>query len=89
MEEEARQELDAQRRFEQLVAYTIATGAGDRATALRWIANAEGFTAHEAAYGGEAWCYHFGLWYGLKDQFEEVCRAITERDGNPYFGDAA
>ena len=81
----AREDLDAQRRFEKLVNETIEMGAGDRATALRWIADAEGFDAYDAAYGGEAWCYHFRLWFGLKDQFEEVCQEIAARDGNPYF----
>jgi len=84
MLEESRQELDAQRRFELLVAETIDAGAGDRTTAIRWILDAEGFDAHDAAYGGSSVCYHFGLWYGLKDQFEEACAAIIARDGHPY-----
>jgi hypothetical protein len=84
MADDARTALDAQRRFEQLVAATISAGAHDRETAIRWILDAEGINASDAAYGGGAVCYHFGLCFQFADQFEAACRAIVERDGNPY-----
>ena len=40
--QEAAAELNCQREFESQIAVTIAAGAGDRATALRWMADAEG-----------------------------------------------
>ena len=42
IENERRGQIVAQRRFEELVTETIAVGAGDRDTAIRWILEAEG-----------------------------------------------
>ena len=46
-------------RFEQRVKDTIATGAGDRDTAIRWIDQAEGADGDR-----EYLCYLLGLRYG-------------------------
>lgn len=61
-EEFARQQLVQQQaivRFEKLVTETIALGAGDRATALRWIHEGALTDGHD-----EFLCYHMGLPYG-------------------------
>jgi len=56
--ERAEQEAAAVR-FEKRVAETIALGAGDRATALRWIHDAEGTNGDP-----EYLCYVVGVPYG-------------------------
>lgn len=53
-----RAEAEAATRFETRVAETIATGAGDRETALRWIHQAEGTDGDD-----EFLCYNLGLLY--------------------------
>lgn len=60
-EEERQQELLCIEKFEELVAKTIATGAQNRETALRWIMDAC------PAARGDDWdflCYEHGLPYG-------------------------
>lgn len=54
-------EAAAAARFESLVADAIALGAGDRATALRWILEGEGLSADADWYGMEYAAVHFGL----------------------------
>lgn len=51
-------EAHAAMRFEARVASLIASGAGDRATAIRWIADAEG-----AGQDAEYLCFLLGLEY--------------------------
>ena len=86
IENERRGQIAAQRRFEELVTETIAVGVEvDRDTAIRWILEAEGIDGYDAADGGEYVCYHFGMCYGLKEQFQPYCDEILARDGNPYF----
>lgn len=61
LEEERQQELHCIEKFEELVAKTIATGAQNRETALRWIMDAC------PAARGDDWdflCYEHGLPYG-------------------------
>lgn len=63
IEQEERQRLEAEaeaaRKFEQHVTNTICMGAGDRATALRWIMDAS-----DAGGDWEYFCYLNGLRYG-------------------------
>lgn len=49
-------------RFEERVAKTIAAGAKDRATALRWIYQAD--CGDYAGYDWDYLCFHNGLRYG-------------------------
>ena len=63
IEEEDLARHEAAVRFEQLVDQTIANGAADRATALRWIFEAEDITETVDMYGGSYASYHFGLNY--------------------------
>ncbi len=58
-EEESRLEAEATARFEKSVESLIASGAGDRATAIRWM-----HEANDTNYDGEYLCYQLGLPYG-------------------------
>jgi hypothetical protein len=82
--ESAKQELDAQRQFELRVTQVQQMGAEDRDTAIRWILDAEGIEAYDAAYGGTSLCYYFGMNYMFTDMFEMFCQEMFARDGNPY-----
>ncbi len=61
MAEEAEIEAANAKTFEARVAEVIATGAGDRATALRWIFEADDMAEDVAIYGGTYASYHLGL----------------------------
>lgn len=63
MDREAAEQADASARFEKLIQDTIALGAGDKANALRWIIEGEGFTDTDLCYGADYVAYHFGLAY--------------------------
>ena len=58
--ENEQRKLDVEH-FEQIVARTIQSGAGDRATALRWLMEAE--DEDDQAYGWEWFRYHYNLGY--------------------------
>lgn len=55
--------------FEQLIAATIQAGAGDAATATRWVVDAEDLTEHDLQYGADYLCYHFHLPYSEAHRF--------------------
>jgi hypothetical protein len=59
IEEERAAQDEAAKRFEARITQTIATGAGDRETAIRWIDQAEGADGDR-----EYLCYLCGLRYG-------------------------
>lgn len=67
---EERQHAAAIVAFEVRVADLIAAGAGDRATAIRWIADAEGETESVSFYGLESLCFALGLPLSYLDQKE-------------------
>lgn len=46
---------------------TLALGAGDVITALKWIMEAEEFDEFDLQYGADYFCYHFGLAYSDKE----------------------
>jgi hypothetical protein len=46
---------------------TLALGAGDVITALKWIMEAEQFGDYDLQYGAYYFCYHFGLAYSNKN----------------------
>ena len=46
---------------------TLALGAGDVITALKWIMEAEQFDDYDLQYGADYFCYHFGLAYSDKN----------------------
>ena len=67
MELEARMEKEAIQRYEESLAEYMSMGAGDRATAIRWLLQAEGLdNEHDAGYI----CYNLGLPYSMEKEFE-------------------
>ncbi|QIV65842.1 hypothetical protein Cp1R7AA1_021 [Mesorhizobium phage Cp1R7A-A1] len=58
IEDDARAHAEAAKRFESSVAELIASGAGDRATAIRWLAQ-----AHDAEHDPGYLEYQLGLPY--------------------------
>ena len=67
MELEARMEKEAVERFEASIEEYMQMGAGDRATAIRWLLQAEGLDKeHDAGYI----CYSLGLPYSMDKEFE-------------------
>lgn len=70
MEKEA--EERAIEEFEHRVAETIRYGAGDRATAIRWIVDSLNLSECDKWYGSEYICYTLGLPYSMKNVFDEV-----------------
>ena len=66
MERDRTNKLGNHRRFEELVTSTIEAGALDRATAIRWLLDAEGVDNNDPGYA----CHCFGLSYSLKYIFQ-------------------
>lgn len=60
---ERKEQALANTRFEELVQATLGLGAGDQATAIRWIIEGEGFDTVDLQYGADYIAYHFGLAY--------------------------
>lgn len=60
-EEERAREAAAEARFEKTVASLIESGAGDRATAVRWIRDA--YSESDLAYGDDYIKYSLGVSY--------------------------
>lgn len=60
--------------FEQKIADLIATGAGDRANALRWLFDAEGLLKEDLQWYGASFVeHHFNLPYGyLNEDFKKA-----------------
>lgn len=77
--EEARNEaVDS---FEKLVVETINLGAGDRATAIRWIIIGSDFSRYDLMYGGEYCCYLFNLPDNIyKEEFNAILAGIDENE---------
>lgn len=69
IEHERNREKLAIESFEKRVAETIESGAGNRATAIRWILQAEGLAGEEDL--GYV-CYQLGLPYDYENKFKEV-----------------
>jgi len=59
---EAQAEAEAAERFEKLLADMVAMGAGDRATAIRWLRQAQ----DEYCYGDDDLRFDYGLPWGYK-----------------------
>jgi len=67
MELEANMEAEAVARFEKAVAEYMQMGAEDRATAIRWLLQAEGL---DKEYDAGYICYNLGLPYSMDKEFE-------------------
>lgn len=63
MTEDARREAAALEAFEALIAKNIELGASDKATAIRWILEAEDMGEFDLAYGADYVAYTFSLSY--------------------------
>lgn len=62
------------------IADTMALGAPDEETAIRWILDAEGIDSGcIAVYGTEYICFHLGLAYSMGERFKK----IAEKMGYP------
>ena len=69
---EAVAEAEALVKFESLVAETVAHGAKDRETAIRWLVDGEGLEFHE--YDLEYFFWGHGLSYELQRKWaKELC----------------
>jgi hypothetical protein len=67
MELEARMEREAVERFEASIEEYMQMGAEDRATAIRWLLQAEGL---DKEYDAGYICYNLGLPYSMEKEFE-------------------
>lgn len=82
MNEEAAAEQRALDSFITQVNKTIALGANDEETAIRWILEGEDFSEYDYTYGASYAAYHFGLSYSnpFKEIFDKVMKsALTSR----------
>lgn len=77
MERERAAEAAALVAFQKRIADTIALGARDEVTALKWIFEAEQFDDFDLRYGPDYVAYHFGLSYSDVRQFP-IQQAINE-----------
>ena len=67
MELEARMEAEAKARYEASISEYVQMGAEDRATAIRWLLQAEGL---DKEYDAGYICYSLGLPYSMDKEFE-------------------
>jgi len=74
MDRERSAERAAEARFETLIRETVALGAGDEDTALRWILEGEGFQLYDYQYGSGYVAFNFGLSYQnrWRDQLDRI-----------------
>ena len=72
--------------FDKRVADTIALGAKDEATAIRWILDGAGISLKDISfYGGSYICHEFGLAYSEETRFESLVKEI-QATVDPYEG---
>ena len=76
MEAEQRRKDEAVEAFEARVEKTVAMGAGDRLTAIRWIVDGMDLDYTDLCYGGERICWELGLPYSMSVLFTEACEAL-------------
>jgi len=76
-EEDKAREDEATAKFETRVTMTIAMGAGNRETALRWIFDSMDLTAMDKCYGGSYICFSLGLPYSYEKEFNAVLETET------------
>lgn len=78
MAEERRREEIAVGDFERGVRQNLALGAGDRATAIRWMLDGV-LQDHDLWYGGEYACYLFNLPYTFRAELDPIVNEIAEQ----------
>jgi len=83
LDEEMERQREAHERaivaFETRITDTISVGAGDRATAIRWILQAMDLSEHDLRYGGSYVCYELGLPYSMESEFNDICKEMLDR----------
>jgi hypothetical protein len=79
IEYERQANLKAQAELEAQISMTMALGAGDRETAIRWILTAETQHENDLWYGAEYFEYSFGVAYGLyKAEFTPIIEEMKK-----------
>jgi hypothetical protein len=69
---EEAEKIEARKNFESWIEGTIAAGAGDRLTALKWILQAEGMERDFSFYGWDILEHAHGVGYGyIKSTLEQ------------------
>lgn len=79
MDEDARREAAAVERFEKRVMETMAVGAKDRATAIRWILEGMELSEMDYCYGGSYICFELGLPDSMKEEFNPICYTLMKQ----------
>ena len=77
IQKEKEQEEFAVIQFNKRVADVMATGAGDRETAIRWIVQSMGLDEYDLVYGGSYICWNLGLPYSMEKDFNEICKDLA------------
>jgi hypothetical protein len=77
LQESIAAEKQAIAEFEATVTRTIAMGAGDRATAIRWIV--EGSADIDRLYPGDYLCWQMRLPYSYAKEFNPVINAMAAK----------
>lgn len=74
MENSRNAEAQAVAAFAARIQETIALGAGDEETAIRWILDGEEFSLYDYQYGADYAAYHFGLPYAnqWREQLDRI-----------------
>lgn len=86
MAEEEAEYGRARRDFDKRVADTIALGAKDEATAIRWIIDGAGISLKDISfYGGSYICFEFGLPFDDQTRFESIVKEV-QATVDPYEG---
>jgi hypothetical protein len=75
--EQARREAISIGDFERGVRQNLALGAGDRATAIRWMLDGV-LNDHDLWYGGGYACYLFNLPYSFRAELDPVVAQIQQ-----------
>ena len=76
-EEEKAREDEATNKFETQVKMTIAMGAGNRETAIRWMIDAMDRSSMDKEYGGSYICFSLGLPYSYSKEFDAILKEET------------
>ena len=79
LERELAAQSAAERAFEARVVANRALGAGDRATAIRWILQSMDLSANDLRYGGSYVCFELGLNYSMAAEIDPLCAALLDQ----------
>lgn len=77
MDRERKAQAKALQNLEKRIAQVRRLGAPTEKHALKWIMEAEEFDDFDLRYGADYFCYHFGLSYSAKNDFQ-IQEAMNE-----------